>query len=146
MAYQFRLEKIRHLREQERHLAQWKYTEVLHKLQDAESRLSEALAKERQAAQLRASHIEQAQSVQNIQDYQTYLDTVNQISKRYELQRDRIQQKVETEQQRFQQTRMTEKMMNKLRDTDYANYRLAEARKDQEQLDEIVVSRYGRNS
>lgn len=145
MTYQFRLEKIRHLREQERHFAQWKYAEVLHKLADAENRLSNALAKERQAAQLCESHIEQAQSVQNMQDYHAYLASIKKITQRYQLERDQIQQKVETEQQRFRQSRVTEKMMNKLRDKDYANYRLAEARKDQGQLDEIVVSRYGRN-
>lgn len=145
MAYQFKLEQVRHLREQERRQAQWKYVEALRKLEDAEKRLSEALIKETEVAQFSAAHNERSRSVQSIQDYQHYMDSMNLMTRQCQTRRDRMQQKAQVEQSELQERRVSEQILNKLRQADYANYCLEEKRKDQGLMDEIVVSRYGRN-
>lgn len=144
MAYHYKLEQIRHLRERERHLAQWKYLDVLHKLKEAENQLSAALEKESEAAHLSRAGGDRARSVQNIQDCQNYLDSIRQRTRQCQSERDRLQQKVQTEQSALRERRITEQMMNKLRQNDYAKYCLEQKRKDQGLMDEIAVSRYGR--
>lgn len=145
MAYQYKLEHIRHLRERERQLAQWQYFEALQKLEEAEAKLSEALAKQDEAEQFSQPPVETPLSVQHIQDYENYLNFTRQITEQRKHKRDQLQKRAQTEQSHLQKRRITEEMMNKLRETDYANYCLKEKRKDQGLMDEIAVTRYGRN-
>lgn len=144
MAYHYKLEQIRHLREQERQQAQLKFLETLHKLEEAENELATAMAKEHEAARHSGPTSEQPRSVLRIQEQQAYLDYRRQMTKQQQLKRDRLQQKFHSKQKELRERRISEQIMNKLRQKDYLNYCYEEKRRDDRLMDEIAVTHYQR--
>lgn len=144
MAYRFKLEQIRHLREQERKQVQLEYAESLQKLARAEAKLAEAVA-EQTAAERSALTVHKARArVQQLKDWHNYLNSVEQKAERHRLTRDRLHKHVQTVQSDLRERRISEQVMNQLRKSDYAAYCYQMKKRDAKQMDEINVTRYGR--
>lgn len=146
MAFHFKWESIRHLREQKRQQAQWKYTETLKKLEEVETKLAEFAEKVQQAAGSNQPAADRTVTAQKLQDADQYIALTREAARRYEAERDQLRRQAQIEQKQLKERRISEEILNKLREADFAEYREEEKRKEQLLTDEVAVQHYGRNA
>lgn len=144
MTYRFKWEQLRHLREQQRQQAQYQYASILHKLKEAEAKLDETMTQLKRAELRFRSTVDEIPSVRQMQELDQYIHHTREMARQHRDLRDRLNQQVQATQNRLRERRVSEEIMNKLKEKDYARFCLEELRADQRLMDEIAVMRHGR--
>lgn len=145
MIYRFKLERVRHIREHERRLAEWNYAEALEQLKQAETALATVQDKQMVVKQAMHPAETRAVTIRDIQDHLSYLIHLQRVAERKQRERDRWQKRVDSEQKTLQQRRVKERVMDVLKARDYEAYCQEEKRKEQAAIDEIAITRHGRS-
>ncbi len=85
-------------------------------------------------------------TAQKLQDADQYIALTREAARQYEAERDQLRRQAQIEQKQLKEWRISEEILNKLREADFTRYRQEEKRKEQLLTDEVAVQHYGRTA
>lgn len=116
------------------------------KLEEVETKLAEFAEKVQQAAGSNQPAADRTVTAQKLQDADQYIALTREAARQYEVERDQLRRQAQIEQKQLKEWRISEEILNKLREADFTRYRQEEKRKEQLLTDEVAVQHYGRTA
>lgn len=142
MAFQYSLQKIVDLKNNERTYAEWLLSVALGKLQDEEATLSELYEERERLYSLQQSASQHSTTISTLMMLQHYSKHVDQLISRKNEDIWRAQSDVTHQQESLSLKMLDEKVWNKAREKAWVHHIAASAKKEQNELDEVAALRH----
>lgn len=142
MKYEFKFEKILHLKEQEKDDALAEYQDSVKKFESAAGELYKLLKKKEDLESFQASKLQSGFSIQAIRHYQQFISNLDQTIQYYQQLVMNARNRMNWYEEKLKEKNIEVKKYEKIKEKNYESFMLSEIMTESKQLDEISAVKY----